>query len=53
MVENGIKNELSESFMSGLKSLFDDHYVTLPDEKYDIFESMVTKLDDMEETRRD
>ena len=49
VVENGIKNELSESFMSGLKSLFDDHYVTLPDEKYDIFESMVTKLDDMEE----
>jgi hypothetical protein len=49
VVENGIKNELSESFMSGLKSLFDDHYVTLPDEKYDIFESMVTKLDDMED----
>ena len=49
VVENGIKNELSESFMSGLKSLFDDHYVTLPDEKYDIFESMVAKLDDMED----
>jgi hypothetical protein len=49
VVENGIKNELSESFISGLKSLFDDHYVTLPDEKYDIFESMVSKLDDMEE----
>ena len=49
VVENGIKNELSESFMSGLKSLFEDHYVTLPDEKYDIFESMVTKLDDMED----
>jgi len=49
VVENGIKNELSESFMSGLKSLFEDHYVTLPDEKYDIFESMVAKLDDMED----
>ena len=49
VVENGIRNELSESFMGGLKSLFEDHYVTLPDEKYDIFESMVTKLDDMEE----
>ena len=49
VVENGIKNQLSESFMTGLKSLFDDHYVTLPDEKYDIFESMVTKLDDMED----
>ena len=49
VVENGIKNELSESFMGGLKSLFEDHYVTLPDEKYDIFESMVAKLDDMED----
>ena len=49
VVENGIRNELSESFMGGLKSLFEDHYVTLPDEKYDIFESMVAKLDDMED----
>ena len=48
VVENGIRNELSESFMQGLRSLFEDHYVTLPDEKYDIFESMVAKLDDME-----
>ena len=49
VVENGIRNELSESFMQGLKGLFEDHYVTLPDEKYDIFESMVAKLDDMED----
>lgn len=49
VVENGIRNELSESFMTGLRSLFEDHYVTLPDEKYDIFESMVAKLDDMED----
>ncbi len=35
--------------MQGLRSLFEDHYVTLPDEKYDIFESMVAKLDDMED----
>ena len=48
VVENGIRNELSESFMQGLKGLFEEHYVTLPDEKYDIFESMVSKLDDME-----
>ena len=34
--------------MKGLKGLFEDHYVTLPDEKYDVFESMVAKLDDME-----
>lgn len=49
VVENGIRNKLSESFMGGLRSLFEDHYVTLPDEKYDIFESMVEKLDDMED----
>jgi len=49
VVENGIRNELSESFMGGLRSLFEDHYVTLPDEKYDVFESMVAKLDDMED----
>lgn len=49
VVENGIRNELSESFMAGLKGLFENHYVTLPDEKYDIFESMVSKLDDMED----
>jgi hypothetical protein len=48
VVENGIRNELSESFVKGLKGLFEDHYVTLPDEKYDVFESMVAKLDDME-----
>ena len=49
VVENGMRNELSESFVQGLRSLFEDHYVTLPDEKYDIFESMVAKLDDMED----
>ena len=49
VVENGIRNQLAESFVQGLRSLFTDHYVTLPDEKYDIFESMVEKLDDMEE----
>lgn len=49
VVENGIRNQLAESFVQGLKSLFTDHYVTLPDEKYGIFESMVEKLDDMEE----
>ena len=49
VVENGIRNELSESFVKGLKGLFEDHYVTLPDEKYDVFESMVAKLDDMED----
>ena len=47
-VENGLKEELTESFMTGLKSLFEEHYVTIPEEKYDVLESMVEKLDDME-----
>jgi hypothetical protein len=48
-VEDGVRSELNESFMQGLKGLFESHYVSLPDEKYDIFESMVSKLDEMEE----
>ena len=47
-VENGLKEELSESFMTGLKSLFEEHYVSIPEEKYDVLQSMVEKLDDME-----
>ena len=47
-VENGLKEELSESFMTGLKSLFEEHYVQIPEEKYDVLQSMVEKLDDME-----
>ena len=47
-VEGGLKEELTESFMTGLKSLFEEHYVSIPEEKYDVLESMVEKLDDME-----
>ena len=47
-VEGGLKEELTESFMTGLKSLFEEHYVTIPEEKYDVLESMVEKLDEME-----
>ena len=47
-VENGLKEELSESFMTGLKGLFEEHYVTIPEDKYDVLESMVEKLDEME-----
>jgi len=47
-VERGLKSELSESFMTGLKGLFEEHYVQIPEEKYDVLESMVDKLDDME-----
>ena len=47
-VENGLKTEMTESFMEGMKSLFEEHYVTIPEEKYDVLNSMVDKLDEME-----
>ena len=47
-IESGLKAEMSESFLSGMKSLFEEHYVSIPEEKYDVLESMVEKLDDME-----
>ena len=47
-VEHGLKTELTESFLSGMKGLFEEHYVHIPDDKYDVLETMVDKLDDME-----
>tara|TARA_B100000287_G_scaffold25185_1_gene24357 strand:+ start:6568 stop:7668 length:1101 start_codon:yes stop_codon:yes gene_type:complete len=47
-IEHGLKTELTESFLSGMKGLFEEHYVTIPEDKYDVLESMVEKLDDME-----
>ena len=47
-IEHGLKTELTESFLSGMRSLFEENYVSIPDDKYDVLESMVEKLDDME-----
>ena len=47
-IEHGLKTEMTESFLSGMKSLFEEHYVTIPEDKYDVLESMVDKLDEME-----
>jgi hypothetical protein len=47
-VQAGLKEELTESFMTGLKGLFEEHYVSIPEDKYDVLESMVEKLDEME-----
>jgi len=47
-VEHGLKTEMTESFLEGMKKLFEDHYVTIPEEKYDVIENMVDKLDEME-----
>ena len=47
-VEHGLKTEMTESFLEGMKSLFEEHYVTIPEDRYDVIESMVDKLDEME-----
>ena len=46
-VEHGLKTEMTESFLQGMKGLFEDH-VHIPEEKYDVLENMVSKLDEME-----
>ena len=48
-VEHGLKTEMTESFLAGMKGLFEDHYVSIPEDRYDVIESMVDKLDEMEE----
>ena len=48
VIEQGLKTEMTESFLQGMKNLFEDHYVSIPEEKYDVVESMVDKLDEME-----
>ena len=47
-VEQGLKTEMTESFLEGMRGLFEDHYVSIPEDKYDVLESMVEKLDEME-----
>ena len=47
-VEHGLKTEMTESFLAGMKGLFEEHYVSIPEDKYDVIESMVDKLDEME-----
>jgi hypothetical protein len=48
-LHNGIKLEMAESFMSGMKALFEENNVELPEDKYDVLEEMTSKLDEMEE----
>jgi len=47
-IEQGLKAELTESFIQGMKGLFEDHYVEIPEDKYDVLDTMVEKLDEME-----
>ena len=48
-IARGLKGELAEDFISGLKNLFEDHYIDVPDEKYDILEANLTKIEELEE----
>ena len=47
-LERGIKGEIAEDFIGGLKKLFEDHYIDVPDEKYDVLEDQASKIDDLE-----
>ena len=47
-LERGIKGEIAEDFISGLKKLFSEHYIDVPDEKYDVLEAQATKIEDLE-----
>jgi hypothetical protein len=48
VIENGLKTEMTESFLQGMKGLFEEHYVEIPEDRYDVLENMVEKLDEME-----
>ena len=48
-VETGVRNEVTESFISGLKKLFEEHYIDVPEEKEDVFESLVVEVKELEE----
>ena len=47
-IEKGLKGEIAEDFISGLKQLFEDHYIDVPDEKYDVLEAQSQKISELE-----
>jgi len=46
-IERGIKGEIAEDFISGLKKLFEDHYINVPDEKYDVLEDQASQIEEL------
>ena len=48
-VDRGIRNEITEDFIAGLKGLFEEHYISIPDEKVDVVEGMAESIREMEE----
>ena len=47
-IERGLKGEIAEDFISGLKQLFEDHYIDIPDDKYDVLEAQSEKISELE-----
>jgi hypothetical protein len=47
-IERGIKGEIAEDFIGGLKKLFEDHYIDVPDDKYNVLEDQASKIEDLE-----
>ena len=47
-LERGIKGEIAEDFISGLKTLFEEHYISVPDEKYNVLEDQASKIDSLQ-----
>ena len=48
-IERGLKSELTEDFINGLKQLFEEHYVEVPEDKFDVVEELANRLDEMED----
>ena len=48
-IERGLKGEIAEDFIAGLKQLFEDHYIDVPDEKYDVLEAQSEKITELED----
>jgi len=47
-IERGIKGEIAEDFIGGLKKLFEDHYIDVPDDKYNVLEDQASKIEELE-----
>ena len=48
-IETGVRNEVTDSFITGLKKLFEEHYIDVPEEKEDVFESLVVEVSELEQ----
>jgi hypothetical protein len=46
-IEKGVKGEIAEDFISGLKQLFEDHYIDIPDEKYNVLDAQATEIEEL------